>query len=676
MSKTAKEPNEVDSENAFSFLDPTQDPGKIVHASRSNQPQADLMKTALEELPKVLKHLQYDKLRAGQDRAVFTLFSQRDTICILPTGGGKSAIYIVPAMCMKWRVLIFSPLVSLMKDQVEALWKFRLPAGQISGGQTPQENQMTLLNWESGDMQFLLVAPERLESEQFLNTMTRFKPDLVVVDEAHCLSQWGDSFRPSYTRIGDFIERISPKTVLCLTATATTDVEQDIRRVLGIENAAKVIYYPARENLKTKTFKGYSDVELGRLLRKCEGSTIVYCATRKETERLFKTFGDVQGGALVYNGGMTSDERTTNQNLFMSNNVRVMFATNAFGLGVNKADIRNIIHRDCPGTVEAVAQEQGRAGRDGLESFCGLFTDQRSFETAQWMIDTTYPPEHKVKSVFWKMQQLAGPNKVFQMTIQDLAQVSGIHEKEVGSAVGILKAAKVIERIEEEENPTKVRILKKHPDEAYQRYIDLVRSVGNPREDGMVEFKMTTLLQIGKLKHTKTNEILKQLDENGYITYTRPFRGKTTKIVGDIGQVDFDRISKRRALSLVKLGKFRTSLIRLTIKSTLPAKDILGCPNEFRGGHRCGISRLRRSIRKPEMPPPVGSPPPGFVPCGRCHTLLPVESIKYHNTGVCVASDSLCWECSKLVPQPRADCVRRVSGCRGPDSAGDAPSPV
>jgi ATP-dependent DNA helicase RecQ len=553
MAKVAKEANEVESDE-FSFLDPTQDPSKITHASRSNQPQAELMKTAMAALPTVLRHLQFEKLRPGQDRAVFTLFSQRDTICILPTGAGKSANYIIPAMCMKWRVLIFSPLVSLMKDQVEALWNFRLPAGQISGGQTPQENQMTLLNWESGDMQFLLVAPERLESEQFMTTMTRFPPDLVVVDEAHCLSQWGDSFRPSYTRIGDFIERLSPKTVLCLTATATTDVEQDIRRVLGIENAAKVIYYPPRENLKLKTFDGYSDQELSRILNRCKGSTIVYCATRKETERLFKMFSDIEGGGLVYNGGMTSDERTTNQNLFMSNNVRVMFATNAFGLGVNKADIRCIIHRDCPGTVEAVAQEQGRAGRDGLPSYCGLFTDPRSFETAQWMIDTTYPPESKIRSVFWKMQQLADKNGVFQMTIEDLAGASGIHQKEVGSAVGILKAAKVIERSDEDENPTKVRFLKRsHPDEAYQRYLDLIRAVGNVTEEGRVEFKMTTLLQIGKLKYTKTNEILKQLDENGYITYTRPFRGKTTKIVGAIGQVDFDRIDKRRSLSLAKL---------------------------------------------------------------------------------------------------------------------------
>lgn len=552
MSKAVKETTEIDSD-AFSFLDPSQDPGKITHAARSNQPQADLMKTAMAALPSVLRHLQYDSLRPGQDRAVITLFSQRDTICILPTGAGKSAIYIIPAMCMKWRVLVFSPLVSLMKDQVEALWKFRLPAGQVSGGQTPQENQMTLLNWESGDMQFMLVAPERLESEQFLHSMTRYRPDLVVVDEAHCLSQWGDSFRPSYTRIGDFIERISPKTVLCLTATATVDVEQDIRRVLGIENAAKVIYYPPRENLKLKTFEGYSDTEMGRILKRTHGSTIVYCATRKETERLFKMFSDIEGGALVYNGGMTSDERTTNQNLFMSNNVRVMFATNAFGLGVNKPDIRCILHRDCPGTVEAVAQEQGRAGRDGLQSYCGLFTDKRSFETAKWMIDTTYPPEHIIKSVFWKMQQLADKQGIFQMTIEDLAAASGIHQKEVGSAVGILKAAKVIERSDEEENPTKVRILKNHLDEAYQRYIDLLKAVGNPREDGVLEFKMSTLLQIGKLKHTKTNEILKQLDQNGYITYTRPFRGKTTKIVGDVGQVDFNRVAKRRALSLEKL---------------------------------------------------------------------------------------------------------------------------
>ncbi len=539
----------------FQFLDPEQDPGKIVHTTRiQSASNMSSVQKGMSALNPVLRKLGFDKLRPGQDRAVLTLFSERDTICILPTGAGKSAIYIVPAMCLNWRVLIFSPLVSLMKDQVESLWRYRLPAGQISSGQTPQENQMTMHNWESGDMQFLFIAPERLESGPFINSMMRHKPDMLVVDEAHCLSQWGDSFRPAYTRIGDFIESLAPKVVLCLTATATADVEQDVRRVLGLGNASKVVYYPPRDNLNLRTYPDYSERELLSLLSTVQGSTVVYCATRRETERLYNSYvNTIPGGCLVYNGGMTSDERTTNQNLFMGNNVRVMFATNAFGLGVNKPDIRCIIHRDTPGTVEAIAQEQGRAGRDGLPSLCALFIDPQSFETSRWMIDTTYPKESVVRSVFWKMKQLANAAGVFQMTIDDLALKANIHKKIVGSAVGILKAARVIERTDPDENPTRVVILNEHPDVDYQRYLELIRTVGTRAENGAFEFKMTVLLQTGKLKHRKTDEILKVLDQNKYIRYIKPFRGKTTKIIGDVDSVDFDRIEKRHALSVDKL---------------------------------------------------------------------------------------------------------------------------
>jgi ATP-dependent DNA helicase RecQ len=545
-------------QNEFSFLDPQLDTSKIVLPSRAQNPQVELMTKGLSALPAALKKLSYDKLRPGQDRAVFSLLSQRDTICILPTSGGKSAIYIIPAICMNWRVVIFSPLVSLMKDQVEALWKYRLPAGQISSGQTPSDNQMTQYNWESGDTQFLLAAPERLDNEQFRAAMMKHRPDMVVVDEAHCLSQWGDSFRPSYAKIGDFIKDISPKTVLCITATATQDVESDIRRVLGLTNAAKVVYYPERKNLMLRTIHGYMDHQMFSILSKTAGSTIVYCGTRAETERLFKMYKDVlEGGSLVYHGGMTSEERTTNQNLFMSNEVRVMFATNAFGLGVNKADIRNIIHRDTPGTVEAVAQEQGRAGRDGGDSQCVLFVDPRSFETSRWMIDTTYPSEGVIRSVFYKMKMLTNKEGVFQMTIEDLASSAGLHTKVVGSAVGILKASRAIERIEAEENLTKVRILQEHPDEAFQRYINLIRSVAVHTGDGVYEFKMSQILEQGKLKSRKTDEVFKQLDQNGYIKYARPFRGKTTKIIGEVTLVDFERIEKRKALSIQKLQQVK-----------------------------------------------------------------------------------------------------------------------
>ena len=547
----------VEVASPFEFLSPgfASEAPKVAPRKRIAQIESAFLQQAMARLPIAMKLLGYDKLRQGQDRAILSLFSKLDTICILPTSHGKSSIFIIPAICCKWRVLIFSPLVSLMKDQLESLQRSRLTAGQISSGQTAQENQMALLNWESNDVQFLFVAPERLESDQFLKSMLRFKPDMVVVDEAHCLSAFGDNFRPSYRKIGEFVSKINPKVVLALTATATPDIEIDIRQSLGIPEASRIVYLPARDNLKLKTIDGYNDGMMKAYLTNSKGPTIVYCATRKETERLYTLVRDSQdGGCLVYNGGMTANERESNQNLFMSNQVRIMFATNAFGLGVNKPDIRCIIHRDLPGSVEAITQEQGRAGRDGQEAHCILFVDSKSLNTARWMVKTSYPSDSTISAVFYRIKGLANPKtNTFQLTIEDLSNTIAIDSKSVGAALMILTASKIVERTNDDENPSRITILKSHEDPKYQKYLDLVRTVGIRQLDGCFEFPMSAYLRQGSLKPTGTDATLRKLDQEGYISYVRPFKGKTTKIIGDLKLLDFTRLGKRRDMAYKKL---------------------------------------------------------------------------------------------------------------------------
>lgn len=544
--------------DAFSWLDPDQVVSKkYAHQPREFKLNRDVMRDGMAKLSGSLKLLGYDSLRPGQDKAVLMLLSQKDTYCVLPTGAGKSAIYIVPTLCMGWKTLVFSPLVSLMADQVGKLGQFRLAGASISSGNDRSENQLAIMQWEMGQIQFLLVAPERMDNQGFIDAMERCPPDLVVVDEAHCISQWGDSFRTSYLRIGDFIARTRPKVVLSLTATATKAVEDDIRSVLGIQQAARVIYYPKRTNLKHKT-ASFSDDHILMHLTRVPGSTIVYCATRKECERLcisLKGELDPLGSCLVYHGGMESSDRSNNQRRFMENEIRVMFATNAFGLGVDKPDIRGILHRHIPGSIEAIVQEQGRAGRDGKDASCIMFQDDKAVQIQEWMIRSSYPEKREIEQVFYALKRCSNSNGVAQITIEDLAKRSGVDSRIAGSALGILRAAKVLARNKDDDNPMRIQVLRDHADPTFQTILDLIKRIGFARADGFYELAQSFLVNESGLKAATLMTKIRNLDKAGYLKYALPFRGKTTQIIGDPVMVDHERIALRRAEQLKKLDE-------------------------------------------------------------------------------------------------------------------------
>lgn len=510
---------------------------------------------AMAKLPEVLSRLGFSSLRAGQDKAVMNLFTQRDTICILPTSHGKSAIYMIPAMCLDWRVLIFSPLVALMQDQVVNLQKHGLAAGQVSSAQTQAENNMTLAAWESGELQFLLVAPERMDNERFKQAVGVRRPNMIAVDEAHLVSEWSDSFRPAYARVGDFIQEVRPDVVLCLTATATEEVEGDIRRVIHVPDAHKVVYLPPRTNLHLASVAFDSDEQLLRTLNAIDGSLVVYCVTRARTEELFAKLGrSIKGGCLVYHGGMDTDERVSNQNLFMGNEMRVMFATNAFGLGVNKSDIRGVVHRDAPASIEALAQEVGRAGRDGKDAWCRLFHDEDAFRTNRFLIGQRYPSQQVVESVFHGLHRFSEPGGVIQRTVKELADGMRLKTAEVGAALSILKAARVVERMDNDNDVARIVPLRDHPDESCQSLVELARQHGFKVPNGGYDIGLGNLLSVTSMrKVTSLRTKLREMDAAGYIRFTPPFRGSLSKIIGDVRQVDFPRLARKRAEAFCKL---------------------------------------------------------------------------------------------------------------------------
>ena len=502
---------------------------------------ASTLTKALSNLPRVLKLLGFANLRAGQDQAIYNLFKGLDTLLLLPTGSGKSAVYIVPTLCLGYRTLIFSPLIALMKDQVETLWKLGLKAGVINSAQSPAENAMIFNEWENNSLNFLFVAPERLSDPKFLDLMNRHNPSLVVIDEAHTASAWSDSFRPDYLKIGELINSIKPKSVLALTATATPEVDEDIRRILNIQEATKVIWMPQRTNLKLSSHDYQSDNQLFRAIEGIKGQVICYCATVRRAVELHGSMGNMlKGGATVYNGKMTPTERDAAQDAFMTGNIRVMFATNAFGLGINKPDIRGVIHAEVPGSMDALYQEQGRAGRDGLDSQCMSFFSEKTYGLQMYFIDGRYPAQGIVEKVYYHMKRAADNNGIIKLTIEQVADEINSKKEPAGAALKILENFKVLDRAKDGDSVTTVKFLKAHLQDEYAQLVPAIQKIGFRANNGSYEFEVIDVANEVGLKPKKVADMLKELADNSYIQYTRPFRGKTSKLIGDISLVDFD----------------------------------------------------------------------------------------------------------------------------------------
>ena len=253
-------------------------------------------------LPRILKEMGFESLRPGQSDAVHNILGKRDTLCFMPTAFGKSAIYQIPTLCLGWKTLVFSPLLSLMQDQVESLQNKGFQAGQVSSNQGAAENSLTMSDWEMGELSFLFVAPEKLSNDRFVRSMTKVRPDFIVVDEAHCISSWGDTFRPSYQNIGLFVELMNPSVVLAMTATKTHEVESDVKQKLSIAGCSKVDYFPRRENLIYSS-EAFQLTKFLRSVNNAIGSVIVYCASIREVEEIYNlTKTNIIGGALLYHG--------------------------------------------------------------------------------------------------------------------------------------------------------------------------------------------------------------------------------------------------------------------------------------------------------------------------------------------------------------------------------------
>lgn len=409
----------------------------------------------------------YDAFRPGQEAVVSALLAGRDVLAVMPTGAGKSVCYQVPAVVMEGMALVVSPLVSLMADQVRAVQETGIRGAYLNSTLTPGQQAEVLRRAAGGAYDLMYVAPERLADPRFAEFARTTQLALVAVDEAHCVSQWGQDFRPSYLSIGQFIASLPVRPpVAALTATATDLVRRDIVRLLGLQDAACTVTGFDRPNLRFAVERREPKQKLARLdefidERRAE-SGIVYCAKRATVEEVCDHLRERGIAATRYHAGLLADERERNQRAFVNDEAPVMVATNAFGMGIDKADVRFVVHYSMPDSLESYYQEAGRAGRDGKRAYAVLLVAPDDAERVQRRFDLQFPPLDEIRDIYEKVCSYLqigigdGEQASFVFNIHDFCAKFRLFGGKVASALKLLQQNGYLTLTDEMRNPARI----------------------------------------------------------------------------------------------------------------------------------------------------------------------------------------------------------------------------
>ena len=398
------------------------------------------------------EHFGFREFLSGQESVVSELLAGRDALVVMPTGGGKSLCYQLPALVMEGVTLVVSPLIALMKDQVDALEQKGIAATMINSTLSLDEQNDRLRGLAANRYKLVYVAPERFRSRAFIDSLRSVSVALFAVDEAHCLSQWGHDFRPDYVRLGDALDRLGNPQTAAFTATATPDVRSDILKHLKLRDPFVSISGFERPNLSLNVIQCDSQREKYQRLESLadrQETGIVYCATRKRVEEVCDHLETSAKKVIAYHGGMDDRTRAEAQNAFIDRSSDIAVATNAFGMGIDRPDVRFVAHFDVPGSIEAYYQEAGRAGRDGESSDCELYFNYADTRTQEFFIDGNNPGYGTILDIYAALRQLASENHEVQLTIREIAEQVGLNNTmQAGSALTHLSRAGYIERFD------------------------------------------------------------------------------------------------------------------------------------------------------------------------------------------------------------------------------------
>ena len=410
------------------------------------------------------KYWGYDSFRPLQREIMESVMEGKDTIALMPTGGGKSLTYQVSALCMDGICIVITPLISLMKDQVDALRKRKILAQVVHSGMSYRDIDKVLDNCVYGDYKFLYVSPERLETDIFKARVAKMNVSMIAVDEAHCISQWGYDFRPSYLRIENIRALVPNAVVLAVTATATKEVVIDIQAKLGFKKENLFTMSFARKNLSfvVRNAEDKNSMLL-KIIYSVKGVGIIYCRTRKETENV-AAFLQTEGvPADFYHGGLSYMMRSTKQEAWISEKTIVMVATNAFGMGIDKSNVRFVIHYNMPDTLEAYYQEAGRAGRDGTDSYAVMLSSKNDDDSAMQILTSSFPSVKEIKYIYSLIGNHLGLaigegfQSVHDFNIYDFCSKFRIYSTTVLNSIHILELCGYLTLTDNIDNPTRVK---------------------------------------------------------------------------------------------------------------------------------------------------------------------------------------------------------------------------
>ena len=391
-----------------------------------------------------------DKLRPGQAEVMRSVLEGDNTLAVMPTGAGKSLCYQLPTLHLPGTTVIVSPLISLMKDQVDKLEDAGLEASQLNSALTTQEREENLEQIKTENSDFVFVTPERFTTQEFLADLRKQTINFVVIDEAHCISEWGHDFRPAYLSLGSAVKSLGSPPVLALTATATPEVTADIEKQLDIGKLRVIrtgIFRPnLRFEVKRVTNEREKHEELMQVLREHDGTGIIYCATVKTVEALTDWLKSFEFKVEKYHGRMKASERKENQEAFMAGELKAIVATNAFGMGIDKPDIRFVVHYQMPGSLEAYYQEAGRAGRDGETALCSLFYQLGDRRTQQFYLGGKHPKFNDILAIYQAMEALgAADDPVTLASVQE--HVNLVADGKVRVVLSLLKELKLAKEL-------------------------------------------------------------------------------------------------------------------------------------------------------------------------------------------------------------------------------------
>ena len=512
-----------------------------------------------------LKRFGLESFRAGQEKVIEAVFRREDCLCVMPTGGGKSLCFQLPAIARPGSVLVVSPLIALMKDQVDGLQEIGVSATFINSSLEPAEQQDRMMRMARQEYDLIYIAPERLRSRAFLESLHHVEIQLLAIDEAHCISQWGHDFRPDYAKLGKLRDRIGNPQTIALTATATTTVRRDICEILQFDNPAVFISGFARENLalavESPPSNREKDRKLVEFINSVPGCGVIYCSTRKACEQLNEMLSsEIKRRVGLYHAGLDTNDRRRIQEAFSCGQIEIIIATNAFGMGIDKSDLRFVIHYNLPGSIEAYYQEAGRAGRDGKPAVCWMLYSYQDRFIQEFFIENSYPSREIVKQVYeFFVRQTVDPIEISLQELKEQIDTS-IGTEGIRVCEMLLEKSRVIERMDSQQNLASVKITSQLstiidllPRDAKTRrhVLRIIEQRLGPLRDERLFFAPQSLAEQLEMKWDAVQRSLRELAQLDCFDYVPPFRGRAIHVLKRVPfsqlQIDFSELEKRKA---------------------------------------------------------------------------------------------------------------------------------